>query len=76
MRGEGEGGASGALCQEPPYKPSPTLGRGQGGVSGWGDLGKMSGHLCSGRGQGWGIFCLAMGGAAGFLDNGVYPTDH
>ena len=36
----------------------------------------MSGHLCSGLGRGRGLFCLAVGWAAGFLDMGLIQGDH
>lgn len=65
-----------ASLQEPPYIPSQTLVRGQGGVSGQGGPGNTSGHLCSGLGRGRGLFCLAVGWVAGFLDMGLIQGDH
>lgn len=60
-------GASSYTQSNPGEKPERRFGLGI--------PGKMSGHLCLGRGLGWRLVCLAMGWVAGFLDIGLIQID-
>lgn len=63
IRGKVTHASDDALCQEPPYTPSPNPVKSQGGGLGWDAW--ENGHLRAGQGGGWRLVCLAVGWAAG-----------